>query len=82
MKERLASLISGGGTTMQEIVKACQSGEVPMDLGCVISSSSTAGGIKRAKDLGIPEKDIVVIDPNNFRGEDKKSIRKDLVWQF
>lgn len=28
MKERLATLISGGGTTMQEIIKTCQSGEI------------------------------------------------------
>lgn len=28
-RERLATLISGGGTTMQEIIKACQAGEIP-----------------------------------------------------
>lgn len=72
MRERLATLISGGGTTMQEIVKACRSGEIPIDIACIISSNPNAGGLKRAKDLGIPEKDIVVINPNNFRGEDKK----------
>ena len=78
MRERLASLISGGGTTMQEIVLACQSGEIPMDVGCVISSDPNAGGLKRAKDLGIPEKDIVVVNPNDFRGEDGKVDR----WRF
>ncbi|MBI2613646.1 MAG: phosphoribosylglycinamide formyltransferase [Candidatus Levybacteria bacterium] len=72
MKERLATLISGGGTTMQAIIEACQSGEVPMDIACVISSSPTAGGIEKAKRLGIPDKDIVVIDPNKFKGRDKK----------
>lgn len=72
MKERLATLISGGGTTMEQIIKACQTGEIPMDIACVISSSPTAGGLKRAKDLGVPEKDIVFINPDNFRGEDKK----------
>lgn len=72
MRERLATLISGGGTTMQEIVKACQSGEVKMDIACVVSSTPTAGGIEKARSLRIPEKDIVVINLNNFRGEDKK----------
>lgn len=72
MRERLATLISGGGTTMQEIVRACQAGEIPMDVVCVISSTPTAGGIDKARKLGIPDKDIVVVDPNNFRGEDKK----------
>jgi phosphoribosylglycinamide formyltransferase 1 len=66
MRERLATLISGGGTTMQEIIKACQSGRVPMDISCVISSNPLAGGIEKAKKLGISERDIIVIDPNNF----------------
>ena len=72
MRERLATLISGGGTTMREIIKASQSGEIPMDIACVISSSPTAGGIEKARSLGIPDKDIIVVDPNDFRGKDKK----------
>ena len=70
MKERLATLISGGGTTMQEIIRACQSGEAPMEVACVVSSNSSAGGIEKARKLGIPDEDIVVVDPNNFRGGD------------
>lgn len=69
MREKLASLISGGGTTMQEIVKACQSGEITMDVSCVISSNPNANGIEKARNLGI---DIVVIDPGKFRGGDGK----------
>lgn len=72
MKERLATLISGGGTTMQEIIKACRSGEVPMEIACVISSNSSADGIEKAKKLGISSEDIVIVDPNNFRGSDGK----------
>ncbi len=72
MTERLATLISGGGTTMQEIIRACQSGEIPMDIACVISSSPTAGGIEKAKRLGIPDEDIAVINPNDFIGADGK----------
>jgi len=65
MKERLATLISGSGTTMQEIIKASQSGEVDIDIACVISSNEEAGGIKKAKELGIPDKDIVVVNPKD-----------------
>ena len=72
MRERLATLISGGGTTMQEIIKASQSGVIPIDIACVISSSPTAGGLEKAKKLGIPDKDIIVIDPKKFIGENKK----------
>ena len=72
MRERLASFISGGGPTTQEIVRATQTGEVPMDIDCIISSSPTAGGIEKARKLGIPDRDIIVVDPNVFRGDDKK----------
>ncbi len=72
MSERLAILISGGGTIMQEIIKASKSGEVPIDVACVISSSPTAGGIEKARNLRIPEEDIIIVDPNDFRDKDKK----------
>lgn len=71
-RERLATFISGGGTTMQEIIKACQSGEVPMDVACVVSSSKSAGGIEKARSLGIDSEDIIVVDPDDFRGYDGK----------
>jgi len=72
MKEKLATLISGGGTTMQAIIEACQSHEVPMEVACVVFSNSSAGGIEKARKLGIPNENIVVVDPNNFRGSDGK----------
>ena len=72
MKQRLASLVSGSGTTMQAIIKACKSGEVQMDIACVIASSSTAGGIEKAKRLGIPGRDIIIINPEDFRRENKR----------
>lgn len=68
----MATLISGGGTTMEAIIKACQSGEVPMEIACVIASDPKADGIEKARRLGIPDKDIIVIDPNDFGGKDKK----------
>lgn len=72
MKERLALLISGGGTTMQEIVKACQQGEIDLDVACIISSSESAGGIEKARNLGISDKNILVINPGNFRKDNGK----------
>lgn len=72
MRERLATLISGGGTTMQEIIRACQSGEIPMNVACVVSSAPTAGGIEKARRLGISGHDIVVVSPDDFRGGDGK----------
>lgn len=71
MKKRLASLISGGGTTMEAIIKAIQSGEVPMEIACIIASTPSAGGIEKAKKLGIPAEDILVINPEDFRVDGK-----------
>lgn len=68
-RERLGILISGGGTTMQEIVRASQSGELPVDIAVVISSKEDAGGREKARSLGAPE---VFVDRNRFVGDDKK----------
>lgn len=76
MRERLAILISGGGTTMEAVVKACQSGKVPMDVACIISSDPTAGGIEKARKLQIPARDVSIVDPNNFKGLDGKIDRE------
>jgi phosphoribosylglycinamide formyltransferase 1 len=68
--ERLGSLISGGGTTMQEIIRASQSGDIPgLEVACVIASRPDAGGIDKARRLGIPERDIIVIDSRAFRAD-------------
>ncbi len=66
MRERIASLISGGGTTMSEIVQACSSGKIAADMACVIASTAQAGGIVRAKRLGIPDHDVVIVDPTGI----------------
>ncbi|MBI2029137.1 phosphoribosylamine--glycine ligase [Candidatus Gottesmanbacteria bacterium] len=52
---RLAILISGSGTTMEAIIKACKFGKLKekIDPVVVISSNSAALGIEKAKKLGI-----------------------------
>lgn len=66
-------MISGGGTTMDAMIEACQSGKIPdTEVGLIITSSAKAGGIEKAKKRGIPEKDIVVINPKNFRMHNSK----------
>lgn len=65
---RLALLISGGGTTMAAIIKACKDGQLPkVEPALVISSTSSAGGLEKAEKLGIPKKDILVINPKDFK---------------
>lgn len=52
---RIAMLISGGGTTMQAIIRACQSGALKglVEPVIVIASTSKAGGIAKAQTEGV-----------------------------
>lgn len=64
---KIALLISGGGTTMEAIIKATKSGVLlGVEPVLVIASRSDAGGIEKAKALGIKDEDIVVLKPKDF----------------
>jgi phosphoribosylglycinamide formyltransferase-1 len=62
---RLAVLISGRGSNMVAIARACEQGRIGARIACVISDHVDAGGIGRAKQLGLA---TVVVDLNSFRG--------------
>ena len=51
---RLAVLISGGGTTLQNLIDRIAAGELDAKIEVVISSSPKAYGLERAKRAGIP----------------------------
>jgi phosphoribosylglycinamide formyltransferase 1 len=64
---RIALLISGGGTTMEAIIKATKNGTLKKIVpALIISSKENAGGIIKAQALGIKKEDILVINPRNF----------------
>ena len=64
---KIALLISGGGTTMEAIIKAAFDGRIKNVVpALVIASKPDAGGIEKALKLGILEKDILVINPKVF----------------
>lgn len=63
MKERLGILISGSGSTAVSIIRATLSGDLKIDMACVISSKPDAGGIKKIQALGINPDDIVYLNP-------------------
>lgn len=52
---------------MEQMVLACKSGAVPMDVACVIVSKPTAEGMEKAHKLGIPDQDIVVVSPAHYK---------------
>lgn len=53
-KVRIAVLISGGGTNLKSILDAVETGELDLQVACVISNRKEAFGLQRAADSGVP----------------------------
>ena len=51
---RLGILFSGGGRTLENLEERIRSGSLPASIVVSVSSSAKAGGIERARRLGIP----------------------------
>jgi len=63
-KIRTAILISGGGSNMVSLVKAAQEADYPAKVKLVICNRPNAGGLAKAKSLGI---ETFCIDHKNFK---------------
>lgn len=50
----VAVLISGGGRTLKNFLDLIDQGKLPMEIGLVVSSSATAGGLKFATEAELP----------------------------
>ena len=69
-KERIVSLYSGGGTTVEQMVIAQQTGKIHgAEIVAGITSNLDAGGTQKLLKLGIP---VVLVDPERYRGDDRK----------
>jgi formyltetrahydrofolate-dependent phosphoribosylglycinamide formyltransferase len=64
---RIAVLISGGGTTLRNLIEKVDAGQVPVEIGLVVSSSPTARGLQFAHDKNIS---IAVIERKAFANQD------------
>lgn len=64
-RPRLVALISGGGTTLQNLIDRAAAGRLNIDLVGVVSSKAAAFGVERAKRAGIP----VAVVPRASRGD-------------
>jgi len=51
---KIAVLLSGSGTTLENIFEHIERGELPVEVAVVISSRADAYGIERAKKRGVP----------------------------
>lgn len=62
------SMISGGGTTMEAIIKECRGGRLyRIEPVLVIASDENAGGIEKARNMGIPRENIIVTHRREFK---------------
>ena len=50
----VAALISGGGTTLRNLIQQINAGQLPIDIRLVVSSHPEAGGLRIAREAGIP----------------------------
>jgi phosphoribosylglycinamide formyltransferase 1 len=67
---RLAVLISGGGTTLKNLIQKIAAGKLDAKIELVISSSAKAGGLQIASDAGIP---TLVVASNKSHSPDEFS---------
>lgn len=65
---RLAILISGQGSNMVAIARACAQGQIPATIAVVIADVTTAGGIARAREMGLATQ---VVDRQQYRRDNR-----------
>ncbi|MDO6480570.1 phosphoribosylglycinamide formyltransferase [Shimia thalassica] len=66
MKKRVAIFISGGGSNMVRLVEDMMSGDHPAEPVLVLANDATAGGLKKAAEMGVP---TAVVDHRPFKGD-------------
>ncbi len=64
---RIAVLISGGGTTLRNMIQRIEAGQLNVDIRLVVSSSPKAGGLSFAEQAGIQS---AVIQRRDFPSQD------------
>lgn len=63
-KIRIAAFLSGGGTTLQNLIDLNERGELPVQIDLVLSSKADAYGLSRARKHGI---ETAVVASKDFR---------------
>jgi phosphoribosylglycinamide formyltransferase-1 len=70
-KVKTGVLISGSGSNMEALIKASQEPDYPAEIVLVISNNPDAGGVEKARNLGVPTE---VINHKHFKS--RKSFEK------
>jgi phosphoribosylglycinamide formyltransferase 1 len=58
-RKRVVAFISGGGSNMLALVKACEAPDFPAEIVAVFSDKADAGGLAKAEALGIPTRSFL-----------------------
>ena len=66
--KKIIVLISGGGSNLEAIAKACQTGSIPASIELVISNQSNAKGLERAKKFHLMSR---VIEHQDFNSREE-----------
>jgi formyltetrahydrofolate-dependent phosphoribosylglycinamide formyltransferase len=66
----IAVLISGGGTTLRNLLEKMSAGRLTLEIALVVASSSKAGGLRFAREANIPE---IVLEIKNFADQESYS---------
>ena len=53
-RKRVVVFISGSGSNMLTLAKACEAADWPAEIACVVSDKASAGGLAKAEAMGIP----------------------------
>jgi len=64
---RIAVLISGGGTTLRNLIEKIRNGSLPVEIAAVVSSNPTARGLQFAAEARIPS---AVVERKAFDSQD------------
>ncbi len=65
---RIAVLISGGGTTLKNLIEKIRAGRLHVQIALAVSSSPGARGLQFAHDAGIP---TAVVEPKRFGSQEE-----------
>jgi formyltetrahydrofolate-dependent phosphoribosylglycinamide formyltransferase len=67
---KIAVLISGGGTTLRNLLEKMADGRLTVEIALVVASSPKAGGLRFAREANIPE---IVLETKNFADQESYS---------
>jgi len=76
-RPRIAILLSGRGSNMEAIARACAAGEIAADVALVLSDRAAAPGLELARSLGLP---AVAVPRETFADRDtfEAALRRDI----